>query len=103
MFNSTQAHGGQLFLDLRRMPARLSATETAAVLGFSDHDIGPLMAARLLTPLGKPVANAPKFFAAVEIAALAADKGWLDRATRAMAAHWKGKNKRKSVGVRENS
>jgi hypothetical protein len=102
MFNSTQAHGGQLFLDLRRMPARLTAAETAAVLGFSEHDVGPLIAARLLTPLGRPAANAPKLFAAVEITALAEDKGWLDKATRAMAAHWRSKNARKSVGVGEN-
>ncbi|PYJ44139.1 MAG: hypothetical protein DME80_06970 [Verrucomicrobia bacterium] len=47
--------------------------EAAVLLGFQEHDIAPLIAAKLLAPLGKPALNAPKYFAAVEIVAHAAD------------------------------
>ena len=49
-------------LNCRRLPARLNTSETAVLLGFQEHDIAPLIAPRMLTPLGKPVANSPKYF-----------------------------------------
>lgn len=82
-------------LNGRRLPARLNTAEVAVVLGFQDHDIPVLVAARLLTPLGRPAPNAPKYFASVEIVACADDREWLSTATRAIAKHWLRKNNAK--------
>ena len=76
-------------------PARLSTGETAVLLGFQEHDIAPLIAAKLLAPLGKPAPNAPKYFATVDVLAAAQDREWLSQATRALARHWRIKNSRK--------
>jgi hypothetical protein len=81
-------------LNCRRLPARLNVTEAAVLLGFKEHDIAPLMAARLLVPLGKPVQNSPKYFAAVDIVARADDRDWLSEATKALAKYWLHKNRR---------
>ena len=65
MFSSKQISSGQEILALlncRRLPARLSTGKTAVLLGFQEHDIAPLIAAKLLAPLGKPAPNAPKVF-----------------------------------------
>ncbi|HEY3898903.1 MAG TPA: hypothetical protein VGM54_09840 [Chthoniobacter sp.] len=83
-------------LNCRRIPGRLNAEQTALLLGFHEHDLGPLMAAGLLKPLGNPATNAPKYFAAVVVEELARDQRWLDRATRAIALYWNKKNQRKS-------
>jgi hypothetical protein len=82
-------------LNCRRLPARLNTTETAVVLGFQEHDIAALIGAKLLTPLGKPVPNAPKYFAAVDVAAAAQDRDWLSQATKALSKFWNEKNSRK--------
>ncbi len=66
----------------RGLPARLDAGATAKLLGFADHDIQILMAAGKLTPLGDPAPNAPKWFAAIEVIRLAADRDWLSKATK---------------------
>ena len=84
-------------LNCRRLPGRLNTTETAVLLGFQEHDIPTLVAGKLLMPLGKPAPNAPKYFAAVEIAALAQDRDWLGQATRALAKFWLSKNQRKGA------
>jgi hypothetical protein len=82
-------------LNCQRLPARLTTTETAVLLGFQEHDVAPLVAARLLAPLGKPAPNAPKYFAGVEVLQFAQDREWLSQATRASAKHWLAKNHRK--------
>src|SRR6266581_1623803 len=82
-------------LNCRRLPGRINTSETALLLGFQQHDIAPLIAAKLLVPLGKPAANAPKYFAAIEVSGKAANAHWLSRATRALAKHWHNKNGRK--------
>jgi hypothetical protein len=41
-------------LNCRRLPGRLNISEVALLLGFQEHDIGILTAAKLLVPLGKP-------------------------------------------------
>jgi hypothetical protein len=95
---------GTAFLDPRNggaaqlssLPARLNATEAAVLLGFKEHDIAPLVAAKFLMPLGKPAQNSPKYFAAVEITARAYDRGWLSEATKALARRWSAKNSRKT-------
>jgi hypothetical protein len=90
-------HEKLAILNGRRLPARLNTAEVAVVLGFQDHDIPVLVAARLLTPLGKPAQNAPKYFASVEILACADDREWLSSATRAIAKYWLRKNNGKGT------
>jgi hypothetical protein len=85
------------WLNCRRLPGRLNTSETALLLGFQEHDIAPLVAAKLLVPLGRPAANAPKYFAAVVIAERAANSEWLAHATKALAKHWQRKNQRKQL------
>lgn len=85
-------------LNCRRLPARLNSTETAVLLGFQEHDIAQLVAAKLIAPLGKPAANAPKFFAAVDVVALMQNRDWLAQATKAIAKYWLSKNQRKQGG-----
>src|SRR5213592_4256672 len=82
-------------LSCRRLPGRLNTSEAALLLGFQEHDIAPLIAAKLLVPLGKPAANAPKYFAAVEISERAANSEWLSTATKQLAKHWLRKNQRR--------
>jgi hypothetical protein len=81
-------------LNCRRLPGRLNTSETALLLGVQEHDIAPLVAAKLLVPLGKPAQNAPKYFAAVEIVERGNDSRWLRQATSVLAKHWQRKNKR---------
>src|SRR5438094_10608517 len=86
-------------LNCRRLPARLNTTEPSILLGFQEHDIALLIAAKLLLPLGRPAANAPKYFAAVEVVEHAADPRWLAEPTKVRARHWQRKNQRKQVAV----
>ena len=61
------------------------------IVAVTEHDIPVLVRERLLSPLGKPAPNAPKFFARVVIERLATDVGWLDKASMATAKYWKRK------------
>jgi hypothetical protein len=79
----------------RNLPARLDVTATAKLLGFAEHDIQILMAVGKLTPLGDPAPNAPKWFAAVEIIQLAADRDWLHKATKEISKYWRQKRERR--------
>src|SRR5438067_13040023 len=85
-------------LNCTRLPGRLNTTETAVLLGFQEHDIAPLVVAKLLSPLGRPAPNAPKYFSAFEIEQLAHNREWLSEATKALSKHWikkkQGGNKR---------
>jgi hypothetical protein len=77
MFSAKQISGQEILslLNCRRLPARLSTGEAAVLLGFQEHDIAPLIAAKLLAPLGRPVPNAPKYFATVDVLAIAQRPG----------------------------
>src|SRR5437773_7314358 len=86
-------------LSCRRLPGRLNTSEAALLLGCQEHDIAPLIAAKLLVPLGKPAPNAPKYFAAMEIAERASNAEWLSSATKVIAKHWLRKNQRKQLRV----
>jgi hypothetical protein len=100
MLASRSAATGQekfALLNCHRLPGRLNTSETALLLGFQEHDIAPLVAAKLLAPLGKPAANSPKYFAAVEIVELAACAEWLGNASKALAKHWARKNQRRQL------
>ena len=70
-----------------------SISASALLLGVQEHDIAPLIASKMLTPLGKPASNSPNHFAAVEIVARADDRDWLSEATKALAKHWRHKNR----------
>jgi hypothetical protein len=95
MLSAKQISNGQEILALlncRRLPARLSTGEIAVLLGFQEHDIAPLIAAKLLAPLGKPAPHAPLYFATVDVLAAAQNREWLSQATRALARHLRIKN-----------
>jgi hypothetical protein len=80
-------------LNCRRLPGRLNTSEVAVLLGFQEHDIGILTAAKLLAPLGKPAQNAPKYFASIEVLERAGNAEWLSQATKILARHWQRKNR----------
>lgn len=79
-------------LTFPRLPARLYTQQVAEVLGMQAHDIPILVHARLLKPIGNPHPHAVKFYASVEVEALARDRDWLDKAQRAIQRHWQLKN-----------
>ena len=78
----------------RGLPARLDAASAAKLLGFAEHDIQVLLRTGKLTPLGDPAPNAPKWFAAIELIRLAADRDWLSRASREVSKYWRHKRER---------
>jgi hypothetical protein len=80
----------------RNLPARLDVGATAKLLGFAEHDIQILMGAGKLDPLGDPAPNAPKWFAAVEVIRLAADREWLSKATREVSKYWRHRRERQA-------
>ena len=82
------------FLNLTRLPWRLTLGQAAAVLGVGDHDVPTLIRAGLLRPLGRPEANAPKFFSSKIIDELARDPEAMDQMVRAISKGWRVKNKR---------
>ena len=82
---------------LGQLPARLTAEQAAWLLNCGPHDIPPLIAARLLKPLGNPPANSVKFFAALELLEQVKDRTWLAKVTNALNQHWQKKN-----GARQN-
>ncbi len=84
-------------LNCRRLPARLDVAQTAALLNFGEHDIRHLNGIGLLAALGKPAPNAPKYFAAAEIIALSQNREWLEKATKAISAHWRKKMRERMV------
>jgi len=79
----------------RNLPARLDVAATAKLLGFAELDIQILKGSGKLTPLGDPAPNAPKWFAAVEMVRLAADRDWLHRATKEISKYWRHKRERR--------
>ena len=80
------------FLTLTTPPARLSITETAWLLGFTDRDIPVLVSVGLLKPLGHPPQSGSKYFATVDLQVLRNDTRWLARASDAIVSYWKSKN-----------
>lgn len=86
-----------LALGPERWPARLSVQQVAWVLGLESHHIAPLVAARLLVPLGKPAPSAPKFFATADVLLRRSDPRWLGKATDTLTQFWKVKNSRRRI------
>ncbi len=79
-------------LNLRRLPGRLTAAQTAVMLNCADHDIPALMRAGMLKPLGNPLPNSVKHFGTVEILDLANDKSSMEAISETLASYWKKKN-----------
>ena len=73
----------------------LLAAQVAKLLNCSTEDVAVLVTAGKLRPLGKPNTNAVKFFSAVELMTLLADREWLDEATKTIGQFWKRKNARR--------
>jgi hypothetical protein len=78
------------------LPARLLAAQVAKLLNCTTEDVALLVTAGKLRPLGRPNPNAVKFFSAVEVFTLLADREWLDDATKAIGQFWKRKNARRN-------
>ncbi len=74
------------FLNLRHLPAQLSASETSYVLGCAPHDVPVLVAKGLLKPLGNPTPNAVKYFARVTLEELCDDAKWIFRVRPRLAS-----------------
>ena len=91
------------FLNLKANPARLNVDEAGWYLGFSAHEIPILVARGLLTPLGHPPSNGPKYFATETLSELHKDVKWLARASDAIVQYWKSKNARKTGAVHEST
>lgn len=79
-------------LNLRTLPARLSAAEAAAFLGFQLHDIPVLVAKGVLCPLGRPERNGSKGFATAALQRIAEDEKALSRACEVIQKRWRAKN-----------
>ena len=85
------------------LPARLLAAQVAKLLNCTTEDVALLVTAGKLRPLGRPNPNAVKFFSAVELIALLADREWLDEATKTIGQFWKRKNARRTGSTLEKS
>jgi hypothetical protein len=69
------------FLNLLHLPAIVYDREAGWLLGFRTEDIGKLVAAGLLVPLGHVDLGDCKRFATVELQAMCADEQWMAAAT----------------------
>ena len=79
---------------LGQLPARLTAEQAAWLLNCQPHDIPLLIAARLLKPLGNPLPNTVKYFAAADLLEQMKERNWLVRVTTTITQHWQKKNDR---------
>jgi hypothetical protein len=77
---------------LGQPPARLTAEQVAWALNCQRHDVPVLVAAKLPKPLGNPLPNRVKFYAALEVVDLSKDRSWLAKMTSALNQHWQKKN-----------
>ena len=79
-------------LNLRRLPAMLTAAQTAVLLNRGEHDIPILVREGLIAPLGGVSANSVKYFATVEILELATNRDKLDRVCTVLRKYWRHRN-----------
>ncbi len=78
------------------LPARLLAAQVAKLLNCTPEDVAILVSTGKLRPLGRPNPNAVKFFSAVEVISMLADREWLDDATKTIGQYWRRKNARRN-------
>jgi len=86
-------------LNVRRLPARLTVAQTAALLNCGEHDIPVLVNRGLLKPLGHPPPNAVKYFAPTDVLELAGDSKRMGQICDALHEHWRDKNAAKGNGA----
>lgn len=91
------------FLNLKSLPARLTAEHAAWFLGFASHEIPVLVAKGLLKPLGHPAHNGPKYFLAATLEELRRDEKWFSKASDAIVEYWRYKNGRKGESASGNA
>src|SRR5256885_2707696 len=84
------------FLNLKSLPARLTAEHAAWFLGFAAHEIPVLVAKGLLKPLGHPAYNGQKYFLTATLEELRRDEKWFSKASDAIVEYWRHKNSRKT-------
>jgi hypothetical protein len=89
------------FLNLPRLPGRLTTEEAAWHLGFSLHDIPVLVSYGLLKPLGSPPQSGARYFAGPELERARNDSKWLDKASATLIRHWRKKNDRRRSGPKD--
>jgi hypothetical protein len=94
--SSDLMHAAMATWAAKDLPARLLAAQVAKLLNCSTDDVAILVNAGKLRPLGKPNPNAVKFFSAVELITLLADREWLDEATKTIGQYWRRKNARRT-------
>jgi hypothetical protein len=68
--------------------------EAAAIFGWPNYYLPFLVRAGHLKPLGKPVQNARKWFATVQIERMSCDPDWLDKAIRIVEKQIQEMNKK---------
>ena len=99
MVNGLKSPAGLDIVSCPRLPGRIGEGDTGALLGFNDYELKLVVRHGLLDPLGKPAPNSRKFFCAAEVVALAADREWLDKATRVISKAVREKNSRSQDAV----
>jgi hypothetical protein len=78
------------------LPARLLAGQVARLVNCTVDDVALLVSAGKLRPLGRPKPNGVKFFSAVELFTLLAEREWLDEATKTIGQFWRRKNAKRN-------
>ncbi len=94
--NTDTIHAAMATWAAKDLPARLHATQVAKLLNCTPDDVTVLASAGRLRALGKPRPNSVKFFSAIELFTLLADRDWLDEATKTIGQYWRRKNERRS-------
>ena len=73
-------------------PACLLAEDAAKYMGWPPYFMAMLARSGHLKPLGKPAQNSHKWYARVELEALAQDRNWLDKAIHIVERRVREKN-----------
>lgn len=81
-------------LNVRRQPGRMNIEDAGVCLGFALHEMRVLVAAGLISPLGKPLPSGVKYFASAEIERLRCDAEWLAKACDCIAGVWQSRNQK---------
>jgi len=76
-------------------PARVDYSQAGQILGFNEDEIRVLVQHGKLKPLAKPVPNARKFFALVDISEKISNPKWLSDSTNVVYDYWAERNARK--------
>jgi hypothetical protein len=74
------------------LSVRLLAVQVAKLLNCTPEDVAIFVTADKLRPLGRPNLNSVKFFSAVELITLLANREWQDEVTKTIGRFWKRKN-----------